>query len=70
MLQEASGNTVLGVSTIKRWYKMFLDGRESSRFELGGGKLKTVCMVTNIDTVVTAIEDDGHQWVLGLITEF
>ncbi len=48
---------------------MFLDGRESSKFKLFGEKLKTMCAVTNINTVVTAIKDYCHQSVQALTTE-
>ncbi len=40
LLQEAFGNEVLRLLTIKRRHKMFLDGRESVEFELRCGKLK------------------------------
>ncbi len=43
--QEASGNEVLGVLTLKRRYKMLLDGRDSVEFELWGRNLKTMCTV-------------------------
>ncbi len=49
LLQAAFGNKVLGMSMIKRWHKMFLNGRESILFELLVGKPKTVCMVMNKD---------------------
>ncbi len=38
LLHEAFENKVLGVLAIKRWHKMFLDGRELAEFELWGGK--------------------------------
>ncbi len=36
LLQEAFENEVLGVSTIKRWCKIFLDRREMAEFEPRG----------------------------------
>ncbi len=58
LLREAFGNEVLGVLMIQRWHKMFLNGRRLAEFKLWSGKSKTVCMVTNINTVVTTIEED------------
>ncbi len=43
---------------------------ESAEFELWGGKLKTMCMVTNINTVTTVIEEGHHQSVRALTTEW
>ncbi len=48
---------------------MFLDGRESAEFEPHGGKPKTVCTVTNINVVLTAIQDNHHQSPRILATE-
>ncbi len=39
---------------------MFPDGRESVEIEPWCGELRTVCMVTNIDTVATTIDEDHH----------
>ncbi len=62
LLQEAFGNEVLGVSTIKKCHEMFL----GAEFEPRGGKPKTVGPITNISTVTTAIEDNHHQLVRAL----
>ncbi len=53
---------------------MFLDSRElkfelEEREEERGGKPKTVCMVMNINTIVTTFEEDHHQSVQALATE-
>ncbi len=61
LLQVAFGNEVLGVLMIKRWHKMFLNGRELAKFEPWYGKPKIVFMVTNINSFTTAIEDNSHQ---------
>ncbi len=68
-MQKVLGNEVLEVLTIKRWCKMFLDGRELVEFEPQGAKLETMCTVTNINSVATTIEEDNHQSVQTLITE-
>ncbi len=42
---------------------------KSAEFKLKDGKLKTVCTVTNINTTVTASEEDCHQSVQVPATE-
>ncbi len=37
LLKETFGKEMLGDSTIRRWYKSFVDGQESAKFELWGG---------------------------------
>ncbi len=48
LLQEVIGNELLVVSTIKRWHKMFLNGKKLVAIESRGGGPKTKCMVMNI----------------------
>ncbi len=69
LLQDVFGNEILGILMIKRWHKMFLDGRELVEFELWGGKPKNVCTVTNISTVANAIKDKCYQSERALTTE-
>ncbi len=40
LLQEMFGNEVFGVSTIKKWHKMFPDSRELVEFKLWSGNWK------------------------------
>ncbi len=57
LLKEAFGKEMLGDSTIRRWHKAFIDGRESAEFEPRGGALWTVVTATNISTVAAVIEE-------------
>ncbi len=52
---EAFGNEVSGVSTIKIWYEMFVVDRELMEFESHSREPKTMCTVTNINTVANTI---------------
>ncbi len=48
---------------------MILDGRELVEFELWGGKSKSMCMVMNVNTVITTTEDNYHQSVRAIATQ-
>ncbi len=66
LLKEAFEKALLGDSMICRSHKAFVNGRESAEFELQGGALRTVVVVTNINTITTVIEEDRHLTVRAL----
>ncbi len=57
LLKEAFRREVLGDLTIWWWHKAFIDGRESQNSNTGC-ELQIVVTATNINTVVTVIEED------------
>ncbi len=73
LLKEAFGKEPSGDSTIWRWHKAFVDGRESAEFELWGSELRTVVTVTNTNATAAVIKEDqsSHSWYFEkeLITE-
>ncbi len=63
LLKEAFGKEMSSDSTIRRWHKTFVDGRESAEFEPCGGVPRAVVTVTNINTVAAVIKEDQHPTV-------
>ncbi len=67
LLKEVFGKETLDDSMFWWWYKAFIDGRESEKFELWGGAPRTVVTATNINTVAAVIEEDWHLTIRVLV---
>ncbi len=68
-LKQAFQNKTLHKTIIRRWHRAFTDDKESGEIEHVSGRMRTVIMDVNINTVLVVIEKDYHSSIQKLAND-